>query len=153
MPTPAKLVCSILFAALSWWTAETIVRQVLSEGIVVGRFREWVALAGLLIGWKMIGRACSGPMNKGTTMTVAITSGIGGALVLSVGGVVVHGLVVMLIESLDRKYTEVGHAASAWMEFTWEDVQTVADPVVLGTLFGGAAIVGLIGGIVGRVTR
>ncbi|WP_371153815.1 TrgA family protein [Jannaschia sp. 2305UL9-9] len=153
MPTPAKLACAILFAALSWWTAETIVREALPEGVRVGRFREWVALAGLLIGWKMIGRTCSGPMNKGTTITVAITAGIGGALVLTVGGVILQGFVVMIIESLDRKYTEVGQAATAWMEYTWDNVLLIADPIILGTLYGGAAVVGLIGGIVGRVTR
>ncbi|UWQ16897.1 TrgA family protein [Jannaschia sp. M317] len=153
MPTPAKLVCAVLFAVLGWWTGETIVREVLPEGVVVGRFREWIALGGLIVGWKYIGRVCSGEMNKGTTMTRAVTAGIGGAFVLMLLGLVLHSFSVMIIESLDSKYTEVGPAAAAWMEYLWEDAQLIVNPIVLGTFFGGAAVVGLIGGIVGRTLR
>ncbi|GIT91911.1 hypothetical protein JANAI62_23680 [Jannaschia pagri] len=153
MPTPAKLVCAVLFAALSWWVADTIVRETLPEGVRVGRFREWVGLAGVFIGWKLIGKTCSGPLNKGTTITVAITAGLAGALVLTVGGLLMNSFVTMIGESLDRTYTEVGQAATAWMQFLWKDAQTVANPLVLGTLYGGGALVGLIGGITGRITR
>ncbi|MEM7489175.1 MAG: TrgA family protein, partial [Pseudomonadota bacterium] len=146
MPTPAKLVSAILFAALAWWVGETIVREVLPEGVRVGRFREFLALGGLIVGWKYIGRIVSGPTNKGTSITVAITAGIGGAAILLVLGLLLEGFRKMITESLDLRYAEVGEAASAWMEFLWRDAQTIAHPVVLGTLFGGAVAVGLIGG-------
>ena len=153
MPTPAKLISAVLFAALAWWTAETIRVYALPEGIQVGLFREWVALAALFIGWKIIGNRVSGPLGKGTTILKAITAGIGGALVLTVGGVILNSFVTMIGESLGRKYTEVGQAAEAWMNFLWKDAQTIADPLVLGTMFGGAAMVGLIGGVAGRSLR
>lgn len=153
MPTPAKLVSAVLFAALAWVTAELIRIYALPEGARVGMFREWVALAGLIVGWKFIGTRVSGVMNKGTTVSKAITAGIGGALVLTVGGLFLNSFVTMITESLGRKYTEVGQAAEAWMNFLWNDALTIADPIVLGTMFGGAAAVGLIGGVVGRTLR
>ncbi|MEM7709388.1 MAG: TrgA family protein [Pseudomonadota bacterium] len=153
MPTPAKLVSAVLFAALAWWVGETIVREVLEEGTRVGRFREILAFLGLIVGWRYVGRVVTGPMNKGTSYTTAITAGIGGATILLVVSLLLEGFRKMITDSLDLKYSEVGQAASAWMDFLWRDAQTIADPVVLGTLFGGAAAVGLIGGLVGRLTR
>lgn len=153
MPTPAKLVCAILFAALAWYSADTLVREALPEGVVVGKFREWIALAGLIIGWKVIGKTCTGPTNKGTRISVAITSGIGGAVILVLLGLFFHSAYATLNESLTSKYTEVGLAAEAWMEVMWKDAKIVSNPVALVTLFGGAAVVGLIGGIVGRTLR
>ncbi|MEM7642877.1 MAG: TrgA family protein [Pseudomonadota bacterium] len=153
MPTPAKLVSAILFAALAWWVAHTIVIHVLPEGVRVGRFREFVAFGGLVVGWRYIGKIVSGPTNKGTSVTVAITAGIGGAAILLVLSLLFESFRKMITESLDLRYTEVGEAASAWMEFLWRDALMIATPLVMGTLFGGAIVVGLVGGVVGRLTR
>ncbi|MEM8822914.1 MAG: TrgA family protein [Pseudomonadota bacterium] len=153
MPTPAKLVSAILFAALAWWVGHTIFIHVLPEGVRIGRFREILALGGLVIGWRYIGRIVSGPTNRGASITVSITAGIGGAAILLVLGLLLEGFRKMITESLDLRYAEVGEAASAWMEFLWRDAQMIATPLVMGTLFGGAILVGLVGGVVGRVTR
>ncbi|MEL6587696.1 MAG: TrgA family protein [Pseudomonadota bacterium] len=153
MPTPAKLVAAILFAAVAWWVGETIVRYGLPEGVRVGWFREILAAGGLVIGWKTIGKACTGPMNRGTSISIALTSGLGAALILLLLGLILHSFYDMITESLGSKYTEVGAAASAWMEFMWRDTILVADPIILGTLFGGGAVVGLFAGAVGRLTR
>ncbi|PWJ20523.1 TrgA family protein [Jannaschia seohaensis] len=153
MPTPAKLISALLFAALAWWTAETIRVHALPDGMVVGRFREWVALAGLIIGWRVIGVRVSGPTNRGTTVTKAITAGIGGAVILTIGGLILNSFVKMISISLTSRYTEVGQAAEAWMDFMWSDAMTIANPMVLGTMFGGAAVVGLVGGVAGRTLQ
>lgn len=153
MPTPAKLVAALLFAALAWFTAELIVRTVLEEGVRVGRFRELLAFGALVVGWRYIGREATGPTGRGTTLTRSITAGFAGAAILLVLAVVLHSFGVMILNSLDRKYTAVGKAASAWMDFLWKDLQTIADPLVLAVFFLGAALVGLVAGITGRVTR
>lgn len=153
MPTPAKLVSALLFAALSWWVAETIVREVLPEGRRVGLFREGLAVLGLFVGWHVIGGEASGKVGRGTTISRAVTAGFAAALILLVLGLLLESLREMLTRSLDRAYTEVGQAANAWMTLLWRDAELVADPVVLGTLFGGGMLVGLVAGIVGRVWR
>ena len=150
MPTAAKLVSAVLFAALAWWVGDTIARTVLEEGVQVGRFREMLAAGGALIGWRYLGREVTGRTGRGTTTARAVTAGISGAALLLVFGVLIHSFWVMIVRSLDGAYTEVGRAASAWMDFIWGDLVTVAHPLVLGTLFGGGAVVGLVGGFVGR---
>lgn len=153
MPTPAKLVAAVLFAVLCWFVADTIVREVLPEGVRVGRFREMLALAGSLVGWRYIGRPATGQTGRGTTISHSVTVGLGAALILSVLALVVHAFYVMIGESLGLRYTAVGDAASAWMGFLWKDLQTVAHPLVLGLMLVGGAVVGLVSGVVGRTWR
>ena len=153
MPTPAKLVAAVLFAVLCWFVADTIVREVLPEGVRVGRFREMLAVGGLLVGWRYIGVPATGPTGRGTNVTHAITAGLGAAIVLTALALILHAFAVMIGESLGRKYTAIGDAAAAWMGFLWTDVQTIAHPMVLGLMFGGGAVVGLIAGVVGRIWR
>lgn len=153
MPTPAKLVAAILFAVLSWAVADAIIRTALPEGIRVGRFREILALGGLVVGWRMIGRTASGPTGRGTTLSHAVTAGLGAAAVLSVLALVLHAFWAMIDESLGLRYSAIGEATSAWMAFVWKDVQIVATPMVGALMFGGGAVVGLISGIVGRRWR
>jgi hypothetical protein len=153
MPTPAKLVCAVLFAALAWWTGHLIVQIALPEGAVPGRFREWMALGGLIIGWRFVGRRASGPTNQGGSISVSVTAGIGGAVILTVLGLFLTSFVTMITASLGSVYTEIGAAVTAWMDFLMQDLRAVAHPTIIGTLYGGAAAVGLIGGIVGRTLR
>jgi hypothetical protein len=151
MPTAAKLVSALLFAALGWWTADTIVREVLSAGVRVGAFREIVAAMALAIGWRHIGRTVTGKRARGVSLSQAATAGIGGAAILLALGVLLDSFRRMIGESLDLRYSEVGQAAEAWIAFLWRDIVLIADPVVLTTLFGGGAAVGLVGGVVGRL--
>lgn len=153
MPTPAKLVCAILLAAVAWWTGEMIQRHVVGDDDVVGRLREALALGGLIVGWKYVGRIVSGKAGRGTTLPVGLTAGIGGAVILAVLALFLNGAREVLTEALDVSYTEVGAAATAWMQTVYTDGVRLTHPMVLATYFGGAALVGVIGWAVGRVTR
>lgn len=153
MPTPAKLVASVLFAALCWWVGETIVRHALPEESSVGWFREILAFGGLIVGWRYIGRITTGERGRGTTMTRAITAGVGAAFIMMILTLALHSFYEMILESLGSRYTEVGQAAQAWMEFTVKDAQILMVPIVPITLFAGGAIVGLLAGIMGRSIR
>ncbi|CTQ50823.1 TrgA family protein [Jannaschia donghaensis] len=150
MPTPAKLVAAILFAALCWFVGEAIVRYTLEEGVRVGLFREVLAAGGLIVGWRTIGSAATGPVGRGNSIPNVITSGFAAAFVFLVLGLLFHSFGVMIAESLEGKYNAIGRAASAWMGFLVEDAMTVWHPVILGLLFVGGAVIGLIAGVVGR---
>lgn len=150
MPTTAKAVAAILFAALAWLVGETIVRRILPDGMRPGLLREVLAVGGLVIGWRTIGIAATGPMRRGTTLVRAVTAGVAAAAQVLVLGVVGHSFGAMIARSLDGRYPQIGRAFSAWMDFLWQDVAMLADPVVLGTLFGGGALVGLLAGLAGR---
>lgn len=153
MPTPAKLVSAVLFAALCWYTVELIRRYGLPEGRTLGAFPIWVTLGGLLVGWLFVGRRVSGPTNRGTKLTHGLTAGIGGALIIAVLGLLLNSFVTMITLSLTSIYTEIGQAIDAWIGFFMEDLRIISHPRILGTFFGGGALAGLVGGVVGRVTR
>lgn len=153
MPTPAKLVAAILFAVLGWIVADAIVRTSLPEGMRVGRFREMLAFGGLLVGWRILGRAATGQTGRGTTSSHALAAGLGTAAVLSVLALLLHAFWEMIGKSLGLRYDEIGEAASAWMAFLWKDVRTVGTPLVLALMFGGGGVIGLLSGIVGRRWR
>ena len=150
MPTPAKLVAALLFAGLCWAVGEAVVRQALEPGTRVGWLREAMAAGGLLVGWRVIGRAATGPRGRGDRPVVSLTAGIAAAFVFTVLALLLHSFGAMILASLGGGYTSVGRAATAWMRFLVEDATTVADPVVLGLMFGGGAAVGLVAGLVGR---
>lgn len=150
MPTPAKLVAAVLFAALCWAVGETIVRYCLEEGVRVGAFREMLAAGGLIVGWRTIGRTATGPVGRGNSVPNVTTSGIAAAFIFVVLALLLHSFGVMIGESLGGKYTSIGRAASAWIGFLIEDVQTIWHLYVLVLLFGGGAVVGLVAGLVGR---
>lgn len=152
MPTPAKLVAAILFAALCWAVGETIVRYTMEEGVRVGAFREVLAAAGLVIGWRTIGGAATGPVGRGNKVSHVVTSGIAAAFIFLVLGLLLHSFGVMILNSLEGSYTSIGRAASAWMGFLVRDAQQIWHIYVLGLLFVGASLVGLIAGVVGRRT-
>jgi hypothetical protein len=151
MPTPAKLVSALLFAALAYATALSIAIYALPEGQSIGQLPALMALNGLVVGWRFIGVPASGRMNRGAPMAVSVTAGLGGAVVLAVLVLLSVSFRTMIIESLDVTYTEVGEAAAAWMEFLWDYLMTVLHPVVAALFVGGAMAVGLIGGAVGRI--
>ncbi len=125
-------------------------RERLPEGVRVGLFREIAAVGAGLIGWRTIGREATGRMRRGTTNARAVTAGIAAAAQLLVLGAVLHSFGEMIANSLDGRYDQIGKAVDAWTGFLWADMLVLADPLVLGTLFGGAAFVGLVAGMAGR---
>ena len=54
MPTAAKLVAALCFAAVGWLAANAHV-PALGENAAVGLFRELTALIGLIAGWRVLG--------------------------------------------------------------------------------------------------
>jgi hypothetical protein len=153
MPTPAKLVCAVLFAALAWWTGEVIRREVLPEGAGVGALREALALGGLVIGWRYVGRIATGRTGRGTTWSEGVAAGIGGAILLAALALLVNGAREVLSDALGLAFTEVGEAAAEWLTIVYHDFLRLAHPDVLATYFGGAAAIGLVGTAVGRRLR
>ncbi|MCP5037025.1 MAG: EscU/YscU/HrcU family type III secretion system export apparatus switch protein [Rhodobacteraceae bacterium] len=68
MPTTARLVAALFFAALGWFTAD-LIKPLLPEGTAVGKFSQISAGFGLLVGWfftgKRLGASQSGALGMG----------------------------------------------------------------------------------------
>ncbi|WP_298432909.1 TrgA family protein [uncultured Jannaschia sp.] len=153
MPTPAKLVAALLFAGLCWYCGHLLWTESMPEGARIGWFREILAAGGLVVGWKYIGRTATGPMGRGNRLAYCITAGIGGAVIMFLLTFALHSAYATLEESLSSKYTEVGLAAEAWMEYAVADAKLAANPLLLAVAFAGSAAIGLIAGLVGRMAR
>ena len=154
MPTPAKLIAALLMAAVGWLTCEAIARYALPEGKNIGHLREIVAVLGLWLGWKMVGRQATGIRGRGDKLMNGLTMGLACALVLASLSVALHGFYEMITEAVGSKgaaYQSPGEGFTAMMGFIWEDVQIMGNDRVLITLFGGGALAGLLSGISGRI--
>lgn len=55
MPTAAKLIAAVCFAAVGWFAAHLYV-PALPEGTQTGFIREIAAFIGLICGWRILGR-------------------------------------------------------------------------------------------------
>jgi len=150
MPTPSKLFSAVFLAALAWVIGELIVREILPEGTRVGYLREALAVLGLFVGWMVIGKAATGPTGRGERVTVVLTSGIAAGVIGAGLAILLHSFGKMIQISLTGEYTELGRAVNATLSFIWEDVQILLVPIIGGTWFLGAAVIGLLAGIVGR---
>lgn len=152
MPTPAKLVAALAMALVGWATAEALVRFVLEDGARPGYRREVAALLGLALGWRMLGRAATGPRGKGDGMTRAITSGFATAVVLGVLAVLLQVGHDTLDDVLAGRIFGIGRTVEAVVDGILAHASAlIEEPRVLGVLLGGGALAGLAAGGTGRV--
>ena len=151
MPTPAKLVAALAMAAVGWTAAEALVLFALTEGAAVGRLREIVAALGLVLGWRLLGRAATGPRGKGDRMMHGMTAGLTTALALALAAVLLHGAYTTIDASMTLAFNGVGDAVEGLIEQVIDDLRLLLEPRVLGVLFGGGALAGLAAGVAGRM--
>lgn len=135
MPTAAKLVAALFFAALAWFTAD-LIKPLLPEGTAVGMFSPVSAAFGLIVGWtftgKRIGRALGGGFGIGLTSSILLVFWV--LLAFSGSEMIQH--------SLSKRYDGPVEALKSMMAIAVENLQMAAVPQVIGALVIG----GLIGG-------
>ena len=151
MPTPAKLVAALAMAAVGWATVEALLRfALLSEG-VIGYGREVAALVGLVLGWRILGRAATGPRGRGDDPMRGMVAGVGAAFALLVATVVIHALWTVMDAALAQQWRSPERALEGFAEQIMADAGLFAEPRALGVLFGGGALAGLAAGVTGRI--
>ncbi len=135
MPTAAKLVAALLFAALGWVVSD-LVKPLLDEGAKAGLFSPVSAVFGFLVGWFFVG--------------LRIGSGHGGHFGVGVAG---SGLLVFWVtlgfsgyemynRSLRMTYDGPVEALQSMFEIAGEYLWMAAVPgvilaLILGGMFGG----------------
>ena len=93
MPTAAKLVAALWFAALGWLAANAHV-PALGENASVGWFRELTGLLGLLVGWRVMGNLAGGGYVD------AIGSGLRSSVTLAVLALLLFSAYLMVMKSM-----------------------------------------------------
>lgn len=137
MPTAAKLVAAIMLAGVAWFASDAI-RPLLPEQTQFGWFNEVSAGIGLIVGWRVIGTRVQGGFLE------AFSGGLTGAVALVFWNLFAQSLNQMLANALDRKYDGPFEGLVGIFYIAVDYAQYLADPTVLGIIFGGGIVTGIV---------
>lgn len=146
MPTAAKLVASIAFAILAYFTSE-LVKPLLDEGTPTKWFSEGNALIGLICGWRIMGP------RGGQGVRAGIGIGLTTSTAMTAVAIFVYACIEMLKLSLRKTYKGPMEAVAAVFEISIENAQVIANPTIIGTLAIGGIFCGLLSNWAGRQWR
>jgi len=137
MPTAARLVAAVSFAGLAYLVSGMIV-PLLPDGTQTGMFGVINAIAGFICGWKIMGpragHGLRGAIGGGLTTTVAMV----------VLALFIHASSEMVKLSLRKAYKGATEAVVAVFEIGLDFAVLIATPEVIGTLFFGGILAGLV---------
>ena len=136
MPTSAKLAAAVLFGALAWWVSQMI-EPLFPEGTDMGRFAEYNAILGAVIGWRIAGGRAK------TTWPNAVAYGLTAALSMTLMALFLHSATIMVSQSFRKVYEGPMEALVDVVRIMVENFQKVSTPEIMGTLFLGGIVAGL----------
>ncbi len=136
MPTAAKLAAAILFGALAWWVSEMI-KPLFPEGTDLGRFAEYNAALGAIIGWRVAGTRAR------TTWPNAVAYGITTAVEMVAVALLIYSTLRMLSQSTRMVYEGPIEALADVARMMLEDLRFVTSPEILVSLAVGGVVAGL----------
>ncbi len=139
MPTTARLVAAVLFAALGWLCAD-LYKPLLPEGTPVGLFSPVSAGFGLLVGWNFTGRRIERRLGSG--FGIGLTS----SLLLVFWVLLAFSGTKMLQNSLRKYYDGPVEALQGLFAIGLDYARLGATPEIVAALVVG----GLVGG---RITE
>lgn len=146
MPTAAKLVAALAWAALAWWASE-LIKPYFAVGQGIDRFSEVNAVLGLVFGWRMAGR------HAGQGWGPAISHGLTTTVALVVTAVVLYSCAEMLRRSLRGFVKGPAEAFVDVFRNLTEFFVLVAQQDVIVTLAVGGILAGLVTEWTGRRLR
>ncbi|MGC9419191.1 MAG: TrgA family protein [Rhodovulum sp.] len=137
MPTAAKLVAALLYAAVAWFASDAIV-PLFPEGTDLGSFAMVNTVIGGLTGWLVMGGLA------GEGYGLAVASGLRTTAVLVFYALLFHAVYEMLHRATRMRYDGVMEALTAVVELMGKyGLMVVTSPVVMGILIGGGVLAGL----------
>lgn len=137
MPTAAKLAAALLFGFLAWWVSQ-MVKPLFPEGTDLGRFSEYNALIGAVIGWRIAGERAR------TTWPNAVANGLTSAAGMVAMALFIYSLARMLSQTLRQVYQGPAEALVDVVRIMLENIRFVTQPEVLATLIVGGVLSGLV---------
>ncbi|HVG48396.1 MAG TPA: TrgA family protein, partial [Rubellimicrobium sp.] len=135
-PTAAKLAAAVLFGALAWYISE-LIKPLFPGGADLGRFAEYNAAIGAVIGWRVAGERAR------TTWPHAVAYGLTTALSMLLVALFLHSFFVMLSQSLRKVYEGPMEALVDVARMMIENFQMIATPGIMATLLVGGILGGL----------
>lgn len=137
MPTTAKLVAAVIFAAIGWLAANAHV-PAMGEGVNIGRMREYSALIGLLVGWRVMGNL------TGQNYADAVGAGLRTIATFAFFALLAFATTRMIGQSTKMIYDGPMEAFLAIFRIMGEEGQKMLTAGVLGVLAAGAVLGGIL---------
>jgi len=135
MPTAAKAIAALCLAALGYVSSE-LVKTLLPELQNFGRFSEFNAGLGFIVGWVVVGRRAG----RGTKD--AIANGLTGVATLIFWSLFFNAANEMIQLSMKRRFDGPVEAFAAIFEIGIEYGQTLINPMMIVTFLIGAVVTG-----------
>ncbi|MCF6316185.1 MAG: TrgA family protein [Marinosulfonomonas sp.] len=139
MPSAGRAVGAVLFAILVWFASE-LFKPLLPEGTAFGRFSEFNALFGVVLGWLMMGPRAH------PNLSASITSGITATVAIVFWILLAHSIIEMLKLSLRKRYDGPVEAVVGVFQLMIKYGTIMATPEILGTLFISGMIIAVVSG-------
>lgn len=136
MPTAARLVAAIVFAALGYLLSE-LVKPLFPPGTDLGRVSEMNAGVGLFVGWVVAGS------RAGDGWRAAVGHGLTGAAAFVFWAMLLHSGIEMIRRSMRGQYDGPVAAVVGIFELMIGYGQVVATAGVIGALILGGVAAGI----------
>lgn len=136
MPTAAKLAAAVFFGALAWYVSQ-LIEPLFPEGTDMGRFAEYNALVGMVIGW------CIAGARARTTWPNAVAYGLTAALSMTLMALFLHSATIMISQSFRKVYEGPMEAMIDVVRIMVDNFQKVSTLEIMGTLLVGGIVAGL----------
>jgi hypothetical protein len=143
MPTAAKLIAAVAFAAVAWLAAAAYI-PLLPEGTRTGFFKEIMAALGFLIGWRTVGA------HLRTGYAEAASLGLRASLFIVAWALFGFSVYVMIQRSTKMIYHDAGEAVLDVPMQMIKYGKLLADAKLVEVLIAGGLIGGLVTEFVGR---
>ena len=142
MPTAGKLVACLAFGAVGFWVG-TLAIATLTEISRIAYLAPLGAVVGAGIGWIVVGPDMSQGVMRG------LSSGLKGAVFFAINYLLIVGIVQMLRLSVRGHYDGPMEALTDVVGQAIEIATVLSTPTVVGALFIGGAVAGMVGAMAG----
>ena len=138
MPTAAKLIGAILFAALAWYVSLEVKLLMPDEGRGATLLAPMNALIGVAMGWRIMGQ------RAGAGFVPAIGFGLTTVFAITFWAILLWSGYTMIIRATRGRYTGPGDALEGMGDLMLEYARLIVDPTAVGPAVIGALICALI---------
>lgn len=143
MPTAGRLVAAVLFGGLAYYAAG-IVMAIWPIDYNFGWFREFSAVVGIAMGWRVVGS------RLGRGIMAGIGAGLTGLGAMLFWLFLLLSFNEMIGQSLDLRYEGPFEAINGMFEISYEWLLYIMHPRLWMLLVGGACVIGLVSELVSR---
>ena len=139
MPTAGRFVGAVLFGFIAWYISE-LFKPLMLEGTSFGKFSEYNAVIGTVVGWLMMG------LRAHPTRGASISAGLTTAVSVLFWNLLIHGIIEMLKLSLRKRYDGAGEAVIGVFKLMLKYALLMATPEIIVSLLVGGMLAGAVSG-------